>query len=105
MVQQSIDSKWRNLKSKLKANYYDPEKSIQSQSTCPTERVVELGHSPTRDDEFNRSYSNSNTIDPNNILSQVLGSDKYGRVCILVLVICPKPVDLHLCWLFMRHVF
>ncbi|KAI5649406.1 hypothetical protein M9H77_35411 [Catharanthus roseus] len=35
------------------------EKNIQTQSACPTEREVELGHPLTRIDAFNKCYTNS----------------------------------------------
>ncbi|KAI5681154.1 hypothetical protein M9H77_02381 [Catharanthus roseus] len=96
MALQSIDSKWRNWKSKLKCKYYDLEKSIQSQSACPAERVPQTQwvkllknwDSAEGRNEMNEKITqvppdSEDTIAPNNILSQVLGPNKYRRVRML----------------------
>ncbi|KAI5667353.1 hypothetical protein M9H77_17206 [Catharanthus roseus] len=69
---------------------------LEVDNLLPTE--VELGHPPTFVDMFNKCYTNSNgnpsstevgfamvkdIIALNDILSQVLGLDKYERVCML----------------------
>ncbi|KAI5681044.1 hypothetical protein M9H77_02271 [Catharanthus roseus] len=88
IVLQSIDSKWRSWKSKLKRKYYDPEKSIQIQSACPTKWVVQKNEMNEKTTLL--SPNSEDIIASNDILSQVIGPDKYYSI-FFILIICFFP--------------